>query len=98
MGAVIGKPTGAKTNGSNMRGALGADGDSKVGQFKKTGSLAAELSVLNKDKNFTAQKREMIARPQTARETQGQKGSQSNFLNRKGQLMSGEMLTNFGTK
>ena len=98
ISAVIGKPTGAQTNGSIMRGALGPDQNSTVNQFKKTGSLAAELSVLNKDKNFTAAKREWIARPHTAREIQGSKGSQNpNFMERKGQIMSTEMLTNFGS-
>ena len=97
ISAVIGKPTGARTNGAHMAGALIPDKNTSVGQYKKPGSLAAELSVVNKDKTFTAQKREWVTRPHTAREVQGQKGSQStNFLDRKGKLQSQEMLTNFG--
>ena len=53
MGALVGKPTGAETSGSNMRGFLGPDRESStVGQYRKPGSLAAELSALAKDKNF----------------------------------------------
>lgn len=52
MGSVIGKPSGIEVNGSSMNGYLKTETDENTNQYKKTGSLAADLHALNSDKDF----------------------------------------------